>query len=189
LIYESWPWRDELLRVAARLEGRKAQVRWPEQSFYLVERDLMQGAFAVRRLIESFKVPDSVRDSHHRVQTFNRIGPVPDVWNRYELPELYDMEHPSVAEIPLLVLCNQVIHSWLFVLSFTEIDRRFDGVFIASDKQRRRSLYFVEIDVIVGMFRTVAEQPVVSMKLERNADGEMSYTRLLAPMDIDAGLD
>jgi hypothetical protein len=99
------------------------------------------------------------------------------------------MEHPSVAEIPLLVLCNQVIHSWLFVLSFTEIDRRFDGVFIASDKQRRRSLYFVEIDVIVGMFRTVAEQPVVSMKLERNADGEMSYTRLLAPMDIDAGLD
>ena len=57
MISDSFPWREELLRVAGRLEKRKAQRRWTERTMFLVERDIMISAYAIRKLKEANKIP------------------------------------------------------------------------------------------------------------------------------------
>ena len=58
MIAESYYWKRELLRVAARLRRRLTQRRWPEASFSVVEMDLMVGFYAIRKLAEAKKISD-----------------------------------------------------------------------------------------------------------------------------------
>jgi hypothetical protein len=60
VIGDSVPWKIELLRIAARLERRKTQKRWTQQTTFLVERDIMIAAFAIRKLTEAHKLSDDV---------------------------------------------------------------------------------------------------------------------------------
>lgn len=53
MISDSVPWREQLWTSVNALEKRAASMRWTERTAYLVERDLLTGVFAVRRLIES----------------------------------------------------------------------------------------------------------------------------------------
>ena len=52
VISDSIPWKDELLKIADRLERRKVQRRWVERTSFLVERDIMISAYALRKLLK-----------------------------------------------------------------------------------------------------------------------------------------
>jgi hypothetical protein len=52
--------KDELARVADRLDAKTRQKRWTDRTGYLIER-VMIGAYAMRKLIDAYKVSDSVR--------------------------------------------------------------------------------------------------------------------------------
>jgi glycerol kinase len=58
MIGDSVPWKDELLKIADRLENRKTQRRWTERTGFLAERDIMVSAYAIRKLLEARKVSD-----------------------------------------------------------------------------------------------------------------------------------
>jgi hypothetical protein len=62
VIADSIPWRDELLKVAERLHKRKSQRRWLERTSFLVERDVMVSAYAVRKLNEGRKLSDNLTE-------------------------------------------------------------------------------------------------------------------------------
>lgn len=53
LIGDSIPWKEDLLRIAESLERRTRQRRWVERTSFLVERDVMNAAYAVRKLNEA----------------------------------------------------------------------------------------------------------------------------------------
>jgi len=61
MIDDSIPWKEDLLRVADTLERRKNQARWMARTSFLVERDTMTAAYAVRKLIQAHKVSDELR--------------------------------------------------------------------------------------------------------------------------------
>lgn len=52
---DSVPWRDELLKSAVRLRRWSTQKHWTERTYFLAKRDLMMGAYSIRRLIDSAK--------------------------------------------------------------------------------------------------------------------------------------
>lgn len=60
VISDSIPWKTELLRIAGTLERRTTQRRWPDRSSFLVERDVMVAAYAIRRLNEARKISDEL---------------------------------------------------------------------------------------------------------------------------------
>jgi hypothetical protein len=74
VISDSVPWRDDLLRIADQLERRAGQRRWTERTSYLVERDLMVGAYAVRRLSESYRLSDELQEHRLGVTRFAATG-------------------------------------------------------------------------------------------------------------------
>lgn len=172
------------MRTAARLDAKATQRRWTEQSFYLVERDLLVGAFAVRRLVESFKAPDSVAAMQLPALQFSRTGKLADVYNKFEIWELFDLERPTRTTLGLRDFCNQLIHSWVLQLSFRELDSMLDGVFVASERGRSTRLLLFETGTIATTFRTVAQEDVVSSRMTQSPDGQWSYVDLKGPSDL-----
>lgn len=108
MITDSIPWKEELLRVANRLEKKKFQVRRTERSGFLVERDIMVSAYSVRRLAEAWQVYDQLVGQRLHIRQHALLhGQVPDFWNRYFYWELFDCERYTTTQMPLLDVCNQ----------------------------------------------------------------------------------
>lgn len=179
MISDSVPWKDELLRTADRLEARVGQRRWTERTSFLVERDVMLGAYAVRKLLDTpGKVSDEARGSAVSVQLhpLTRTAP-PDFWSAYKFWEHYDVEGGRAALLPLRGLCNQVIHSLVFSLTAFENGEGLEGFFVPSDRQSRNALIFVPIPRLVDAFRTVGRDDVVHLVMSRDEAGVMHVNR------------
>ncbi|MFJ8152514.1 hypothetical protein [Streptomyces sp. NPDC094468] len=179
MIQESGPWRVELLGTAERLAKRKSQRRWTDRTEFLIERDVMVGAYSVRRLKESFKVSDNLANRTWPVRVHDPCGPVADVHNSHKIWDLYDLENGRDVELSLTNVCNQVIHSWVWGFSVQEDGCGLDGIFVSSDKKRKKCLYFLSIDMLVDLFRSVGEEDIYRIEMRRDETGEMRFTRIV----------
>jgi hypothetical protein len=174
MIGDSVPWKEELLRVAEVLERRTKQRRWTERTSFLVERDIMTAAYAVRKLNEARKISDELAAEAVVCMKHSLSGRPVDIWNRDEFYEHYDMEHPESVALPLIDFCNQVIHSWIWMLSATEDPPHvFDGVYVSSDRARKRHVYFMPADNMISVFRSVGLDYIASMRMQRDNNGDM----------------
>lgn len=171
MIWESGPWRDELVKAANRLEKRLTQRRWAERTSFLIERDVMVSAYAIRKLHEARKVSEKVAMAPVPVQRHQLIGRIPDILKTYDL-DAYDFEKVTAATITLRELCNQFIHSYVFVLSAADAGWGLGGLFVASDRERRRVLYHVDAADLIEAFRKVAYEEIVQMEVRLNERGE-----------------
>lgn len=79
MIQDSVPWKEELLRIAIRLERRRTQERWADRSGYLVERDVMVSSYTIRKLVEATKVSDKLVGRSFTVAMYPLIGKMSDV--------------------------------------------------------------------------------------------------------------
>jgi hypothetical protein len=179
LIDDSIPWKEDLGKIAARLEKKRSQQRWTERSGFLVERDIMIGAYAVRRLIEASKVSTPLMATSTNVLAYPLTGErIPDAWSRVRFWEFYDMDSPSRESLSIRGVCNQIIHSWMWCLSASKDGRQFDGVYIASDKTRGTKLYHISVDSLISIFRLVADEDIAYSINERQSDGQIASVRL-----------
>ncbi|MFF1530933.1 hypothetical protein [Cellulomonas sp. NPDC058312] len=183
MIAESGPWKSKLIKTAATLRRRSKQTRWSDQSAFLLESDVMVAAYTVRKLIESFKVSDELRRRSWRVSAFAPVGAPPDFMTRSELSEVFDLNGPRNASLSTLELCHQIVHSYIFEPAWTWDDNTerltgLKGIFFASDRERRKVLYRVEIDTLASLIETVGWEDVISVTVARDAHGlrEVSAT-------------
>lgn len=184
MIWETWPWRQELIAAAGRLEA--LTVSYPldgddddlmQQDFEL-ERDLLISGYAMRKLLESNKLPTSLGHTSVSVEVAPLLTDrVPTAWDTYELHEFYDLENTQRTSLGIGRLCNQLIHSTILVTEAAEPDGdRLTGIYVASDDQLPNGLLIIPIRVLVDLFRRVGEAETVAFVMERNADGGMNVT-------------
>jgi hypothetical protein len=178
LISDSIPWKEELLRVAQSIERRTTQRRWTERTSFLVERDLMNAGYALRRLNEARKVSDELAAQRITVQRHILVrGPI-DIWSRHEFWKHFDMQNPQPVDLSLTDFSNQLIHSWVWSLSATEdAPHGFDGVWVSSDWASKTSLYFISAETLIGVFRAVGLDDVVEVRYLRGSDGVMRVVK------------
>lgn len=166
MISDSIPWKDDLLRIADRLEGRTTQRRWTERTSYLVERDAMIGAFSVRKLLDSHKVSQRTAGQRFAVQQAEMTGQPADPWTAGHFFENYAIDSPVNGRIGLRDLTNQLIHSLVFFNSATEDKpHRFDGIIVASDHSVGTRVFFVPVGSLVSAFRSVASDEPMAWKM------------------------
>jgi hypothetical protein len=187
VIEDSIPWRDQLIRVADGLEKRKTQRRWTDRTNFLIERDIMTSAYAIRKLHEARKISDQLARRKLNVKRFKLVGKVLDHWSR-EFWESFDLESPTETQVSLTFLCNQIIHSFAWIISATEEGELFDGVFVSSDRERRRFLYFIHVDLLIGLFREVGEEDIVEMSMSADENGERYIAQVISATDRANGI-
>lgn len=163
MITESVYWRRDLYRAAMEVRKKATQKVWREASLSVLERRLMIGAFAVRRLIESSKLPESLskdtivcaemRPLPINLERFRYAPPV-DV---FQAREMFDFAHAVSTRIHLQFMVNQIIHSNLLIyLSPKETEVGEMALLVTSDWEKNRRLLGLWLLDIAMVFERVA---------------------------------
>ena len=212
---ESWPWKRDLAVAADRLE--QAQLGLAHQlgelgdgddayeqeteATYQVERDVMSGAFAARRLIGMpSKVTKGARATRAVVTRFPlRDGAkAPDIWDALGDLEMYDTGAPEDVTISANELCNLFVHSLIFRLAWTveglswqdywalsaddprceATPTEFAGLLVATDKSSTEHLTLVSVAELVRIFQVFANDEVTELVSRRDRRGRMHVTAL-----------
>lgn len=154
MIFESEPWRDELVRLASRLEKRYTQKRWNERSLYLLEREIFLGAFAARKLIESRKVSDQISKSPVQIARYPAGSEAITFLKQHNFAKLYDLYANEKESLTYRDICNQCIHSSIFA-PFIPFGKALVGVFVSSDRSKSKKLYYIPSVRLIEMFRSI----------------------------------
>jgi len=82
VISDSVPWKVELLKTADSLDRRAHQKRWTERTGFLVECDIMLGAYAIRKLLDTpAKISDETRATSIQIARHPLVGDPPEFWS------------------------------------------------------------------------------------------------------------
>lgn len=156
MIHESRFWKDDLLKSAASLERRVTQQRWYDGTFADVEKKVMLGFYAIRKLIEAHKVDDKTAKQGIVVTVYPSTGKLVTRSNWHHWWDLYDLEDPKKTKMPLIPLCHQFVHSYVFSCAFDE-NKAFDGVLVSSDRERNRLLFSVSVPELIRVFKAIGQ--------------------------------
>lgn len=174
MIWDSLPWKQEIERRASSLRRRKKQKRWGAISVAKLEQDVFYAAFAVRKLIEAFRVSNEVESLLIVAEEHPPRNKVVDVMNWHRIDELFDLSSKKRRTFCPKELCHQIIHSFVFVPCLDDDTASLSGFFIASDWQKKKSLFFVNIDEIIKMLEAIANDNIESSIGRRDPEsGEM----------------
>lgn len=138
----------------------------------------MNAGYAVRKLLEARKLSDELRLETVEVQSHRLLTEPVDIWNRVEFYEHYDMEHPTTVRLTLSEFCNQIVHSWVWMMSASDTQPlHFDGVYVSSDHARRSHVYFIDLESLLRVFRSVGLDDIVQLQMRRDSDGQMQIVK------------
>lgn len=214
---ESWPWKRDLASAAERLE--QARLSLPAvldqvddgepdgedryeaetEALYLVERDVMNAAFAVRRLIGMpSKVTKATRETKTRVVRYPlRTGAkTPDIWDALGDLDMYDLEAPKETVVTANEVCNLFVHSLIVRFAWTleglslsdwwaldESDPRAErapdelaGWLVASDRSSAQHLTFIPLREFVRVMLVFADDEVTNLSSHRDSRGRLHFT-------------
>jgi hypothetical protein len=143
VIDDSFAWKDELVKVGGRLEAKTKQKRWTGRTGYLIERDFIVSAYAMRKLIESHAVSDGLRERQIPVRRFDLTGNPPDPHCPADIEDSYDFENGRRRTLSVLDLCNEIVHSFVFTFCCGETADLFDGIYFSSDRHKDEYVYLL----------------------------------------------
>jgi hypothetical protein len=143
VIDDAIPWKEELVRVADRLESKTRQRRWTDRTGYLIERDFVTGAYAMRKLIESHDASDELTQRQVPVRRSELRGTAPDPRHPADVEESYDLENGRRSTLSVVQLCREILHSLVFMFCCGETADLFDGVYVSSDRHKNDRVYLV----------------------------------------------
>lgn len=175
MIHVSSYWKDDLLKLACRLERRLIQTRWGEKNLYTVEKEIFMGFYSIRKLIESKKISDSVATKKYEIKEFEYRGSPESIITHFEESD-YDLSKAKTSKITIAALCNQFIHSHHF-LPFCPMGKNLIGFFFCSDHKRLSGLYLITIFDIVDIYRLVGNNYPNTMHIRRLPNGK-SFTSI-----------
>lgn len=207
---ESWPWKRDLAVAAGQLEEFRLGLAFEfeqgedtddefdivSEAIYQVERNVIFGTFAVRRLLGMpSKVTKSARATKATVMRFalRSDEKAPDQWDILGDLEMYEMSAPEVETISANAMCNLFVHSrilrlawshhglsWLDYWELPGNDPRIEakptelaGLLVASDKSSMHHLTFVSLDELIRVFLTLANDEVTRLESYRDRLGRM----------------
>ena len=154
MIFNTYYWQRELERLALILRRHMAQRRWVAASDASVEKSVMLGFYALRKMLESFN-PAVNCPNHIKLTTFPRgpgkLSPIvfPAVSDAFVLTK------PRITSMAILDVCNEIIHSHFFSL-WVDPFQALQGVFFASDRKKDERVCRLDVQKIVELFEGVA---------------------------------
>jgi len=157
LIFESAPWKDECLKIAGKLSKRYNQKKWSERSFFTLEKEVFFGLFTLRKLMESNKVSDDIKNRKVELAVYFTGDKSVTLLNQHRFSELYDLYAGEKETITYWNICNQFVHSSIFA-PFTPVGKSLVGFYIASDWVKKKKLYYIQLKILIEMPESVGNE-------------------------------
>ena len=153
---ESRYWRAELRRELIWLRQNRRYNRWSEKRHVLYERRLMMVAFQIRSLLERPKVSHAARETACPALRYKKMGSRPFTVTGSGWPhERFDMMNSEPINLPVLTVCNQLIHYyWMETLA---TNGTFESMLVFSDYERHKWAYQIQIVDLLKLCQVFAE--------------------------------
>ena len=173
MINNSYYWKKELYLCYTNIiknrfiEGRGVD----EHPLYQIEKSLLFGAYIIRKLNESNKIPVALLSNRVDIETSKSIVDTIDVLNIHKIDELYDWGNSIKETRNWEFVINQIIHSYAIAYSSDEREL-FNGIYVNSDYTKNFSIYFIPISLIFELFLSVSELEINTFDGERKVIGK-----------------
>jgi hypothetical protein len=166
MIWESKPWKDELL-ANARLLTQLQKMRRSERRSFAIERTLFVSVYIMRKLWEAGKLSSAWKERRISCVFHPPKGKTTDRLNWHRIDELYQLDTPTPESLTTIELCHRLIHSFVFVV--VEAPKKaIAGFFFASDKTKHRGLWFVRLDDMQALLREAGRDYPSSSRMVRH---------------------
>ena len=175
MIYQSAPWKEQLLRDAARLRRimrKRIDSDGGEKDLFQLERLVFLSAYTMRKLWEADKLSSNWNHQRLRCLRFPIKGDAsPTQLNWHDLDRHYDLETSSEAKIRPDEFCDRIIHSFIFSPSIGN-EATITEFYFTSDTMRHRSVWLIGLDVVANLMTTSGKDYPSSGRWVRRADGQ-----------------
>ncbi|WP_123028448.1 hypothetical protein [Mycolicibacterium stellerae] len=160
MVDDANPWKDELVKIAERLEAKTGQTRWTDRTGLLIERDFVASAYAMRKLVEAAGGSAALRQRRIPVRRFELTGSRP--LSADDITDCYDFDNGRRTMLSLVQLCHEILHSVVFAFCCGETEDLFDGIYVSSDGDKNEYVYLVlasDFIALCGDIGTLDLQP------------------------------
>jgi len=176
MIFESPPWKQQLLRDAGNLKKiTKTPLNGENDDLLLtrLERLIFVSAYSMRKLHESGKLSTDWTRIRLPCLRFAFVGKAaPTALTAHKIEKFYELNNPHGVNLSSDEFCDRIIHSFVFSPVIGE-ENCIEGFHLTSDRLKRQCLWFVPLsDVITLMIRTGKDYPSHSVWI-RGENGEL----------------
>ncbi|MGR3309183.1 MAG: hypothetical protein ACUZ77_00260 [Candidatus Brocadiales bacterium] len=166
---ESRYWKEDLLNHAKRLEPVEKPRRWSERLVVNFEKEIIISFFCIRKLFETHKVSDKLREYKVEVYSCTPTGKKITRQNQASIDEVYDLSKEKKVKKKIMFIANQLIHSCT-ISAYREEDRNWGGVYACSDFERNKTIYRMPIEEIITIFKLVGNNYPSSYSAQWNEE-------------------
>ena len=180
MIYESYPWKKDLQRQKKFLMKYKKPLHFVKNhdvGYMHLEKAIFFSAFIIRKLIDcGGKLSEEAEKYTLSIYGIEPLKPV-DQLSRWPEDGSHDWDNEKKISISGKVICNSLIHSFLFFITHDE-NEFIDDFYVSSDFDRNKVLYRVPLDEWLKYIDYIVADDVIDMTIQYNRKLEnFIYTR------------
>lgn len=184
MIFDSYVWKKELKKELTQfkkfINTTKIQVEPPESSIFFlkIEKFFFVTSYIVRKLNESNKLSDELVSTNISLIKYPRKNKniILDFMNNHHTERFFDFKKKQKSNLPCLVVCNYLIHSFIFDPIFDDKDWKVVGIQVTSDRSKSEALYYVSLEEYLSFLEEVINDHIVKMRFNR-VTGENKKSR------------
>lgn len=174
MISESDPWKIELKRLARVIATMKAGDSSGAQGDFDVERSMLYSATIVRKLIESRKVTDILRerkyDVYHLARRAEREESIMFHLMQSDIELEFCVEVKVVQRMSAWEICSEIIHSGFVLYNTDECDRMLE-IYVSSIRNKSSRLVCIPIEIYTSILDDIVLDKVKFVHLSFDEDG------------------
>jgi len=146
MIYDSYPWKSELVKIRKYLERNymyDMEGNVNDLKRFYFEKNLFYSAFIIRKLIESDRMSDYIDNMNIKVKAYKPKRHVNRI-NCFMDNDMYNLEEYTKITLPIKEITNFLIHSYVFDICIND-DLKVKSFFVSSDYDRNKNLYEIQM--------------------------------------------
>jgi len=165
MIYESYPWKQDLIRrkrlllkynTAERLEKNY------DSTCTVVEKSIFYSAFIIRKLLDCGTKLSSEADNYSfQVKSIKPLKRI-DYMHRWPEESSHDWKNEKQLNAAGRDICNWLIHSYLFFLE-SEENGSITDFCVSSDYDKNKMLYKISLNDWLKYVEFVSSDDIVSL--------------------------
>ncbi|MEG0304189.1 MAG: hypothetical protein RR576_00585 [Oscillospiraceae bacterium] len=165
MINESYPWKQDLQRRKNLMLKNNTAENFEKNNdgaYTIIEKTIFYSAFIIRKLIDCNSKLSDEADNYSL--TVFAIDPLKRVDSMHRWPEEDSHDWENEKEITILgkVLCNSLIHSYLFFTIFND-SSVIDSFCVSSDYDKNKVLYRVPLAEWIKYINFIVSDDIIRL--------------------------
>lgn len=171
MIFDSRPWKKELSKLSQIIYRARFKTKLSESRDIAYEKAIFISAYIVRKLFETSKLSYKLKEISCPIKKYPNIKHV-NLFNWHNIDQVFDLNNPAKHSLNIKKLCNYLIHSFIFILSYNERNS-LNGFFFTSDKEKNNSLYFIQIKDFINILQKIVEDEKIHSRYIKDKNGDL----------------